>query len=357
MAQKATLEAVRQRVLERKANLSDEVVSVKSLAMDPNVPGRMIVQRGANGKMDSYIFDERIYGQASAVVYGCPGAYIKKLIEGENGDPALAALNFNFWVNQTKDKEILLRFEKRGEEKILRAVKPAGWNPIPYEDSIDTLITKFSADKEVEIEQFTDSRLILNFVVRRLDYKQDASIHVLRDDPIEWGMRFQDSDAGIGDCQVTPYTKRLVCTNGMTTTSRGVIMNISHSGAQSRVAAEVQSLIRQGVEMVDSYSQTVASQITKSQSIELPLDDEGKPTSSMRRLERDQAVTKLMQKHVLEAWTVEGETIPEPSLYRLSNAVTRAGTHAEELNDEARLHLQGVGGRVLELGSSNYKWD
>ena len=357
MAQEATLESVRERVLARKLNLSDEVVSVKSLAMDPEIPGRMIVQRGANGKMDSYVFDERVYGQAAAVVYGCPGAYIKKMVETDDGDPSIAALLFNFHVNQVKDKEILLRFEKRGEEKVLRAIKPASWNTIPYEDSLDTLITKFGANKKVEVERFNDARLVLNFVTKKLDYKTNKNLHLQRDDPIEWGQRFQDSDVGMGDCQVMPYTKRLVCTNGMTTTSKGLIMHISHSGAQSRVPAEVQANIRTGIEMVDSYATAFADQITKSQGVEIPLSEEGIPVSAMNRLERDQAVTKLMQKHVLEAWVTEGDTIPEPSVYRLSNAVTRAGTHAEELTEDARLHLQGVGGRILELGASNYRWD
>ena len=360
MSNTATLEDIRQRVLNRNRTLSDEVVSVKSLMMDPQHPGRMIVRPGEHAQAKDYAFDDRIYGQAAGVAYGLPGAYIKKLVEGDNADPGLAALNFNFWVDASKDKEILLRFETRGEEKVLRAMKPASWNPIPYEASIETLITKFGPDHEAIVEQFDDERLVLNFVTRKLDYKTNPAIHDIgqgRDDPFEWGIRFQDSDVGKGDLQIMPYSRRLICLNGATAMSKGVIMHISHSGKDSRVIEEVQATVRQGIEMVDGYSQRVSEQITASQGIELECNDEGVPAAAMGRLERDLGVTRLMQKYVYDGWETEVEHIPERTLYRLTNAVTRAGTHAEELSPDAKLHLQGVGGRMLEMATTNYIWN
>lgn len=357
MSKTATLEQMRQKVLDRNRTLSDEVVNVKSLMMDPAQPGRMIIQRGSNATPESFAFDDRVYAQAAGVVYGVPGAYIKKMVEDDQGDPGIAALIFNHHVNQSKDKEVLLRFQQRGDGKVLRAVKPASWNPIPYEQSIETLITKFGGDKEVHVERFDEAQMVLNFVTRTLDYKTNPKLHVRRDDPIEWGMRFQDSDVGQGDCSISPYTRRLVCTNGMTTMSRGIIMHISHSRKESAVPEEVQSTIRQGIEMVDGYASRLAEQITMAQGYMLDVNDEGMPVQAMIRMDREMAITKLEQKVIAEAWNTEGETIPEASVYRLSNAATRAGTHSEELSDDQRLKLQAVGGRILEMTAANFRWN
>lgn len=360
MSNTATLESVRQRIVDRNRNLSDEVVSVKSLVMDPDAPGRMIVRRGQGGKMDSYEFDDRIYSQASGVVYGLPGSYIQKLIEGDRPDPNLAALNFNFWVDQSKDREVLLRFEERHGQKVIRAMKPASWNPIPYEQSIDTLITKFGPDHEVKVTSLGD-KMVLDFVIRELEHKVDHNKHNYGsvNDPIRWGVRFQDSDVGIGNMVIGPYIVRLRCTNGATVTEQGIANHISHTGKSASVPAEVQSLLRQSIEMADSYASRVSSLVEASHGVKLEVSNEtGHPEEALKRLERDMLVTRLQQKYVREAWDVEGETIPHNTLYRLHNAVTRAGTHAAELTEDQRLHLQGVGGAILmKADNQRYMWN
>lgn len=360
MSNTATLESVRARVLERNQDLSDEVVSVKSILMDPDAPGRMIIRRGDGGKVDNYAFDERIYSQASGVVYGLPGSYIQKLIEGNKPDPNLAALNFNFWVEQSKDREVLLRFQKSGDEKIIRAMKPASWNPIPYEQSIDTLITKFGPDHEVKVTALGD-KMVLDFITREIEHKIDRNVHNYGrvNDPIKWGVRVSDSDVGISNLVVSPYIMRLRCTNGATVIENNIAVSISHTTKIAGVPAEVQSMLRQSIEMADGYSNRLCELIEKSHTIKIDVSPEtGHPEEALKRLERDMLVTRLQQKYVREAWDVEGESIPDSTLYRLHNAVTRAGTHATELNESQRLHLQGVGGSILVKAENNrYQWN
>ena len=360
MAKTVTLEALRQTVIDRREMLSDRMVSVKSLFMDPDEPGRMVLLNQGRDQDESFEMNPRVYGQLPQIAYGLPGAYVKKLIDGDHPDPELAARNFNYWVDCSKDREVLARFktDKDGKQ-VIRSIKPGGWNPIPYEDSLETFITKFGADKEVGIERFDDTGLVLNFISKKLDYETNSQIHDIgkRDDPIEWGFRWQDSDAGVGDMTTAPYIRRLICLNGATTMSKGICINISHSNKESRDPMNVQSLLRQSVEMVDGHSTKMSERITEAQGVNLELDEDGTPKAAVKRLERDMAVTRLQQRHVLEAWEVEQESIPEPSLYRLHNAVTRAGTHAEELAPEARLHLQSVGGRMLELAGSSHYWN
>jgi len=119
------------------------------------------------------------------------------------------------------------------------------------------------------------------------------------------------------------------------------------------------SNLRQGVEMIDGYSNRVVEQIERAHKIELSVNPEtNEPDSAMVRLARDMAVTRLEDKYIREGWRVEGETIKSNNLYRLSNAVTRAGTHAEELTDDSKLKLQAVGGAILETATlSNQFWN
>jgi hypothetical protein len=360
--QTVTLENIRQQVLERKKRLSDEVVSTKSLLMDPAMPGKMIVRRPGSGKEDSYDFDKRIYQQASGVVYGMPGAYLEKLIESDKGDPGLAALNFNHWIGVCPEKEALLRFRTDDEgNRILRAIRPSSWNPIPYESSIETLITKFGPDKSIVVERFDEDRLVLNIVTRRIEPNRlvPGTHNRIVGDDFEWGVRFSDSDVGRGDATISPYSLRLVCSNGATTMTKGVIISISHSGKASSILDQAMSNLRQGVEMVDGFSVHVVQQIEASSKYLIDVNaDTGEPDSALARLSRDMAVTRLEDKYIREGWKQEGETLPENTLYRLANAVTRAGSHAEELNPESKLKLQAIGGRILETSLlQNYKWN
>lgn len=359
MPETLTLETVRQRVLARRETLSDEVVSVKSLLMDPSQPGRMIVRRPGSSVETSYPMDELVYTQASSVIVGIPGAYLKKLIEGDKGDPGLAAMNFNHWVGQSADREVLLLFRDSGGSKILRAIKSASWFPIPFEDSVNTLITKLGPDRQVQLTTLNHTMLVLDVVTRALQPKIDRSVHNIgqHDDPFEWGFRFQDSDAGRCDLTVSPYVRRLICLNGATTTTRGLIISIAHTGRDAGIAQQIQSSIRQGVEMLDGYSNKIVEQIEASKKIELDLDDEGSPKVAINKVQKDMLVTKLEAKYIQEAWVKEGDTIPDPNLYRLYNSITRAGTHAEEISEDRRLYLQGVGGRVMELATTRFNWN
>ena len=147
--------------------------------------------------------------------------------------------------------------------------------------------------------------------------------------------------------------------NGATIVTEGIVMRISHSGKMSSTLEQVQGNLRQGIEMVDGYSGAVAEQICKSHEIILELAPESQqPDMAIEKLRTGHAVTKLEEKYVREAWNVEGQTIAEPSLWRLHNAVTRAGTHGEELGTNERLKLQAVGGQILETATRrHHRWN
>lgn len=345
---KLKLSKLRQVCLDREAGFYDDVVSLKSLQMDPDEPGRLIIQRGKGQQRESYEMLSHIYAQAPGVLYGLPGTYLKKLVEGEHSDPELAARNFNFWVEANKDREVLLRFARGKEEPYLRALLPASWSPIPYAQVIEALAAKHGVDQELVVEQFDEKGLTFNFVTGKLDRKKAK-----KGDDVEWGMRFRDSDVGIGHLELLPYTLTLWCTNGCTTMGQGAAVRLSHSQKSAGDINEVLANVRQGMEMITGYSRQIVNQMDKAEAILL---EETALDEIFARINKRHDVTKLEDRYVREGWALEAKNRPEPTVLRLANAYTRAA-NAEELKHESRFKLQGVGGGVLELCDTSYRWN
>ena len=345
---KMKLEKLRQTCLDREATFYDDVVSLKSLAMCEEEPGRLIIQRGENQPRESFEMLPHLYQQAPGVLYGLPGGYLKKLVEGDHADPELAARNFNFWVEANKDREILLRFAKGAEDPYLRAMLPASWNPIPYAQVIEALEAKHGKDQQVVVEKFDQTGLVFNFVTGKLDRKKAK-----KGDDVEWGMRFRDSDVGIGHLELLPYTMTLGCTNGCTTMGKGAAVRLSHSTKSAGDINEVLASVRQGMEMITGYSRTIITQMDKAEAILL---EEEAMDEVFARINKRHDVTKLEDRYAREGWAIEAKERPEPTVLRLANAYTRAA-NAEELKAESRFKLQGVGGAILELTDTRYKWN
>jgi hypothetical protein len=316
--------------------------------MDPQVPGRIIIQRGPGQPRDDFAILPHIYQQASGVVYGVPGGYLKKLVEGEHSDPQLAALNFNHWVNVNKDREILLRFSEGEEEPHVRAMLPASWNPIPYAHMLEALEAKYGGDQKLDIEKFDETALVFNLVTGKLDRKK-AKVG----DEVEWGMRFADSDVGIGKLELMPYTLTLWCTNGCTSRGGGSSVSISHSSKGSADINEVLANVRQGIEMITGYSRQLVDQMDKAEATILDLENLDRIIS---RINKQYDVTKLEDRYVREGWDLESNNRPDPTVLRLANSYTRAA-NAEELKDQSRFKLQSVGGRVLDMCDQGYRWN
>lgn len=360
--QTLTLDGLRQKVVARKENYSDEVVSIKTLLMDEKQPGMMIVRRPDGSKEAAYAMDSRVYSQASGVLYGLPGSYLEKLVTSDHADPELAARNFNHWVKENKEKEALLRLRKgKNDAMSIRALLPGTWNDIPYEDSLNTLISKFGPDQVTELTQFDDDAVVAEIITRELDRPLPTGGHsLIKDsDPFKWGLRYRDSDCGVGKCEVAPFTVRMICTNGMVAHVKGASIVISHTDKASRTSGVVQAHLRQCVEMIDTFSEIVALRLELSKTVMLDVDpDSGFPEDALQKLIKTHTVTKLQDKYIREAWDVERETIPEPTVYRLLNAITRAGTHASELDLPKRIQLQNIAGAVLEYASvKDHRWN
>lgn len=334
-----TLKGLRAKCEAREENCYDDFVSLKSLSMDAEHPGRLIVQRGPNAPRESFPILEHVYSQASGVLYGLPGGYLQKLVLGEHKDPELAARNFNFWVGANKNREVLLRFWK-GEESVVRAMLPASWNPIPYIEMVERLIAKFGEDHKVTVETFNQKQIVINITTGKLKTKTKTV-----GDAVAWGLRFRDSDAGFSPLLMMPYTLTLACTNGMTTMSDGACVTISHSGKTARDLVAVLGQVRQGVDMILNYGTSVAVQMEQAESVLLS-EEPARMEAIFARIAKKHDVTKLQTRHAQESWELEAATHPKPTVLRLANSYTRAA-NSEEIDEDGRFKLQGVGGVII----------
>ncbi len=335
----------------REGHFHDDVVSLKSMRMNADQPGHLLIQRGKNEPIQSIKMEKHIYRQAPNVLYGLPGSYLQKLATGDHADPELAALNFNHWVEENKDREVLLRFQGRGDDQVLRALLSASWNPVPYAQVMQLLKARHGGDQKLHVERFDNKGLAFNLVTKKLDAGGRAV-----GDVVEWGMRFQDSDVGLEThLKMLPYTETLWCTNGCTTQGRGANVRISHSVRAASDITEVMSQIGQGMGMIAAYSEQVVEQMDNANSIEL---NEGPELDELfERINKRFDITKLENKYARLGWEAEAKNRPESTVLRFANAYTRAA-NAEELGYESRFRLQGAGGGILELTVvPSFRWN
>ena len=336
---------------EREGQFHDDIVSLKSLSMDEEEPGRLIVKRGSGTPTQSILMQDHIYRQAPNVLYGMPGGYLQKLATGDHADPALAAANFNHWVQANSDRECLLRFRGKGEDMQLRALLSGSWSPVPYGQVMELLKAKHGADQKVHIERFDDQGLVFNLVTKKLDRKQAKE-----GDVVEWGMRFKDSDVGLSShLEMLPYSMTLWCTNGCTSMGKGASVRMSHSGKDAADTDAVMSRISQGMGMIHAYSEQVVEQMDAAEAIKL---EEGDVLDDLfKRTNKRFDITKLEDKYARLGWDEEAKNRPEPNVLRFANAYTRAA-NAEELKYDSRFRLQAAGGAILEMSTiPRHRWN
>ena len=341
-----TLSQVEEKVREREAKIKDEVVMLSSLRLDSVAPGTLLIQRGPN-KVDEYPIMDHVYGLLGGrLLPELPARYLKRMAET---DPRLAAENFNYWVkHQEKDKEVLIRYFDEGMRRI-GAVLPGGWTPFPVSELIQTLEGKFGPDHVVKAFRVDHRGIKFDILTGKVEYKPRQV-----GDEIEWGFRFQDSDFGFRKLDMSPYSFRLVCTNGMVSMRKGVGVSASHT----RKNFEDRNLFLQNVlnslDIIEEHKKTVAEQIRIAQEIELP-DDPDHLKAIRNRINKRFYVTRFEDKCAEKGWEEESD-LPS-NVWRLSNGYTRGANNPEIKSFESKARLQEVGGGILSLAFSGYKFN
>ena len=342
MSKQMTLAQIKSHCMQADERLVDEVVNIHSLSMSPQHPGMVVIKRGEHATANVHRMQSHVYRTTSRVLLDLPGGYLEKCAEKA---PELAAQNFNHWVAQSKPKEVLVRMQRQEDGELqVRAMLPASWYPIPYAQTVQSMINRFGPD--MIAHKFTcDEYLYIDLVNGELQKQAVVG------DIIKTGLRIEDSDCGFGNLRMLPFSLRLRCTNGATSMDTGAIMSIGHTAKEAADSNRVFARVESGIGLMAAYANRLADLVERSHKIKV---DNVKEV--MDRLNKRFMVTKLEAKAAIQGYEEEADL--GHTIYRIAQGYTR-GANNEELKERASVNrLQAVGGTVLELSdSSSFKWN
>ena len=214
------------------------------------------------------------------------------------------------------------------EQRTVRALVTDRYTPL---DDVDIIpyVADVLADTDAQVERvmFDEDYTHLRILFPR------TQVEVKKGDVIQTGISFSNSETGMRAVRIEPFSFRLICTNGMTSTQMDGATSIRHIGN----AARMKDAVWRAVE--DARVGASRMQDAFRKALEHAVMD---PIKAIN----DHGSDKLTQdqlKAVLAAYTVE----PDPTLFGVINAFTRG---AQMMGDmETRYEVERVGARLLAV--------
>jgi hypothetical protein len=129
----------------------------------------------------------------------------------------LVAHNLNFWINNSKDKELMLRTYEAEidgspyqEERTVRAIMSNRYKRIDNDVVANSTLDKLmDMNAELKYAHYDRDTLNITAVLPKLEGE------VVEGDVVQGGITITNSEIGGGSLIVKPFIYRLVCTNGM----------------------------------------------------------------------------------------------------------------------------------------------
>lgn len=252
---------------------------------------------------------------------GMPEKVLERLPVG------LRFATINHLVQQYEEGQMMtLRTVAGDNRRTVRALVTDRYTPLDDVDIVPIVADVLAdTDAEVKLADFAEDHTHIRIVFPR------TQTEVKKGDIIQTGISFRNSETGMGAVLMNPFNYRLVCTNGMTSTESLGSTSIRHIGNAARLKDSVARAV------ADARSGADRMQEAFKKALEHAVIDPMK-------LINDHGLEHLTQdavKAVLAAYTVE----PDPNLFGVVNAFTRAAQTAETL--EARYEFERVGARLL----------
>lgn len=179
-------------------------------------------------------------------------------------------------------------------------------------------------------------------------------------DPIQAGMVISNSEVGCGAYDIQPYTKRLVCLNGMTVNDTDTSMRTTHLGRKAESGLQItyaHDTIERENEFLLSKSRDIAKAIVEGDWFDAHVEKlrdaheqkiEDRPSKSVGKLAKAFNLNETEQENVLMHFMSGGDF----NKFGLAQAVTRT---AEDLNDYDRASaFESLGNRVINLNKSEW---
>jgi hypothetical protein len=277
-----------------------------------------------------------------------PKAYYDKMTEEA---PDLLAYNVNNWFNRTPEKRMLRILDDNA-----RAFLSDSYRPL---DNIDllTCVLPIISDYKCEVAScdVTSKKLYLKVLFPEM--MGEVSVG----DAVQAGLCISNSEIGAGSLRVEPLVYRLVCSNGMITSSA---LKKYHVGRRNGTNFDnFQELLSDKTKQVsDAAFWMQVTDIVKN-SMQRDVFEgnvERLRESTENKIESkniDKVIKKVQKKYTLSDTTgadmlrhlVEGGDL---SQWGLANAVTRCANDAEDY--DYATELERTGGKIIELEKTDW---
>ena len=257
----------------------------------------------------------------------------------------LVAHNLNFWIKNTKSKELMVRtIERESDElpNIARAVCSNRYKRIDNDVVVTHSLNKLM-DLGLDIKYINYDRDTLN--VTAINPKVEGEVS--EGDVVQSGVTITNSEIGSGSLMIQPFIYRLVCTNGMVAPrylnrfySKHVGKIIIDPSQDDQYITIIEKMQKQ-IDLVND-NEVWKESFQK-------LKDSTKQTINSHQiveLAKKQGVTESERAQIFERLNhYVGDTFTTTK-YDLANAITNLGND-EEKSDQRSRFFQELGGLIV----------
>jgi hypothetical protein len=258
----------------------------------------------------------------------------------------LVAHNLNFWIKNTKSKELMVRTIERDSDEFLsntaRAVCSNRYKRIDNDVVVTHSLNKLM-DLGLDIKYVNYDRDTLN--VTAVNPKVEGEVS--KGDVVQSGVTITNSEIGSGSLMIQPFIYRLVCTNGMVAPR---YLNRFYSKHVGKIIIDP-SQDDQYITIIDKMQKQIDlvndNEVWK-ESFQ-KLKDSTKQTINSHQiveLVKKQGVTESERAQIFERLNhYVGDTFTT-SKYELANAITNLGND-EDKSDQRSRFFQELGGLIV----------
>tara|TARA_A100001201_G_scaffold137584_1_gene127611 strand:+ start:372 stop:1421 length:1050 start_codon:yes stop_codon:yes gene_type:complete len=257
----------------------------------------------------------------------------------------LVAHNLNFWIKNTKSKELMVRTIERDSDElpnIARAVCSNRYKRIDNDVVVTHSLNKLM-DLGLDIKYVNYDRDTLN--VTAVNPKVEGEVS--EGDVVQSGVTITNSEIGSGSLMIQPFIYRLVCTNGMVAPR---YLNRFYSKHVGKIIIDP-SQDDQYITIIDKMQKQIDlvndNEVWK-ESFQ-KLQDSTKQTINSHQiveLAKKQGVTESERAQIFERLNhYVGDTFTTTK-YDLANAITNLGNDEEKSDQRARF-FQELGGLIV----------
>ena len=328
---------------EDKNNKKDYLVDMKSIKVETNnlVYPSISVDHGENKHLlrdrEFVLTDHSLNQLCGKLEIGTQ--YLRKCLPVSQ---ELVAHNLNFWINNSKDKELMLRTYDMAPIDEARALCSNRYKRIDNDVVANHSLNKLM-DLGLDIKYSHYDRDTLN--ITAVNPKLEGE--VTKGDVVQSGVTITNSEIGSGSLMIQPFIYRLVCTNGMVAPR---YLNRFYSRHVGKIVIDP-SNDDQYVTIIDKMQKQIdliSSNDVWNESFNglVKATKESINSHQIVELAKKQGVTESERAQIFERLNhYVGDTFTTTK-YDLANAITNLGND-EEKSDQRSRFFQELGGLII----------